>query len=63
MPSIAVFFFPTAVSLFTFSLMGLLCVNEVLRYRSVKIEDHLMVDTSQVRGWAIMFGFATVDTS
>lgn len=35
------------VSVVTFSLMALLGINEVLRYRRVTIEDHLMVDTSQ----------------
>lgn len=38
------------VSLLTFTLMAVLGVSEVLRYATTRVENHLLVDTSQVRG-------------
>ena len=38
---------PHAVSLVTFTLMAVLCLSEVVRYRTKRLENHLMVDKSQ----------------
>ena len=38
-----------AVSLFTFALVICLFFSEIVWYRTTRVENHLLVDTSQVR--------------